>query len=670
MRCPHRERRGGLRAQHVLQRVLGAQAEQRAVPRRRLEPDQPRRHDLHRRCAAAERELVEHRADRRRSDRVRARARRARSSAATRSADWSTSRARVRRSQGWHGAVSAPFGNFSAVDVARLGVRARSWPTSSARGLLAGLRRRATATPTNDVTGNDLDSRSALFSKTQLLWTPASSWEARVILTTERARDGDYALNDLEPLRANPFHAARDYEGLHAPRHRRADLRAAPAGTSIDLSATTGFVSWETRTRPIWTTRRCRWRPATTTSRTCSSRRKCAWRRRRTRRLALTDTRDAQVAGRVVALHAGLRQDARQQLLAVRAVAVRRLPREPAVATGGARRSRIRRLRRGTFGFGTKFDVSVGLRGDFEHKEANLLTLLHAGDCAADGRDRRRRTSTTCRRSSRAAYYALVRSARSTRPRRAASRRAGSTPASPPGSEAYGEEHTWNYEGGVKTLWFDRRMSVNATVFHLDWNDMQVNLPNPFVPGQFYIANAAGATSTGVELELNARLAAGLRFLRAASATPTRRFGDGSVSGGVPVAGNRLSNTPNYTADFGGQYTVALTLERERLRPGRDRLPGGIYYDDANTRAAGRLLAVELPRGRARAAAVRRGVAAERLRHAVHPARVRLSGSGAVRVPGRDRRAADVRRPGGRHLLSGGHEEIRPRRHEEERVFL
>src|SRR2546421_4763770 len=32
-----------------------------------------------------------------------------------------------------------------------------------------------------------------------------------------------------------------------------------------------------------------------------------------------------------------------------------------------------------------------------------------------------------------------------------------------------------------------------------------LNVPNPFVPAQFFIANAAGAVSNGVELEVNAR---------------------------------------------------------------------------------------------------------------------------------------------------------------------
>ena len=40
-----------------------------------------------------------------------------------------------------------------------------------------------------------------------------AQWEARLIVSGERARDGDYALNDLAALRENPFHSSRDYEG-------------------------------------------------------------------------------------------------------------------------------------------------------------------------------------------------------------------------------------------------------------------------------------------------------------------------------------------------------------------------------------------------------------------------------------------------------------------------
>ena len=57
----------------------------------------------------------------------------------------------------------------------------------------------------NDFTGNVLDSRSAFTGKAQLLWVPNDAWEGRVIFSGERARDGDYSLNDVGALRATPF---------------------------------------------------------------------------------------------------------------------------------------------------------------------------------------------------------------------------------------------------------------------------------------------------------------------------------------------------------------------------------------------------------------------------------------------------------------------------------
>ena len=90
----------------------------------------------------------------------------------------------------------------------------------------------------------------------------------------------------------------------------------------------------------------------------------------------------------------------------------------------------------------------------------------------------------------------------------------GFNAASPAGSEAYGEEHTWNLEGGVKSALAGGRVAATAAVFRIDWDDLQLNLPDPFVPAQFYIANVGGASSQGVELELNARVPARRRRFR------------------------------------------------------------------------------------------------------------------------------------------------------------
>jgi iron complex outermembrane receptor protein len=158
----------------------------------------------------------------------------------------------------------------------------------------------------------------------------------------------------------------------------------------------------------------------------------------------------------------------------------------------------------------------------------------------------------------------------------------GFNPASPAGSEAYGEEHSWNYEGGVKTSWLGDRLAISAAVFHIDWQDLQVDLPNPAVPGQFYVANAAGATSDGVELEFQARPLAGLDLF-GGFGNADARFTSGSLSGGVSVGGNRISNSPAYTADVGVQYSRAFFSRSTAYGRAEVVRYGDLFYDDANT---------------------------------------------------------------------------------------
>jgi len=144
----------------------------------------------------------------------------------------------------WTGSVVAPYGNFSAGDV-RATASGPLIADKLAIGAAVGYSRRDGFTK-NDVTGHDLDSRSALFVKGQVLWTPAEHWEARAMLTGERARDGDYALSDLAGLRANPFHASRTIEGFTHRNIVAPTVHVSHTGPKMDFSTTTGFVWWKT----------------------------------------------------------------------------------------------------------------------------------------------------------------------------------------------------------------------------------------------------------------------------------------------------------------------------------------------------------------------------------------------------------------------------------------
>jgi iron complex outermembrane receptor protein len=157
----------------------------------------------------------------------------------------------------------------------------------------------------------------------------------------------------------------------------------------------------------------------------------------------------------------------------------------------------------------------------------------------------------------------------------------GFNPNRPTINSTYAEEHTWNTEAGVKTSWADGRVLANLAVFRINWDDMQLNLPDLSVPGQFFIANVGNATSSGVEAEVTARahqsvdLFATLGFTRA-------RFGDGAFSSGVDVSGNDLPNTPEYTASLGAQVNRAINSLASLYGRAETVFYGAFAYDDVN----------------------------------------------------------------------------------------
>jgi iron complex outermembrane receptor protein len=134
----------------------------------------------------------------------------------------------------------------------------------------------------------------------------------------------------------------------------------------------------------------------------------------------------------------------------------------------------------------------------------------------------------------------------------------------------------------VKSAWAGRRVTANLAVFSIDWNDLQLNLPNTAVPGQFYISNVGSARSSGVELELNGRARDGVDVFAALGYTRAR-FGAGTSSNGVNVSDKKVPNTPDYTATIGTQLSHALTPAIRVYGRAEAVFYGAFQYDEANT---------------------------------------------------------------------------------------
>ena len=480
---------------------------------------------------------------------------------------------------GWTGSVAAPFGNAAAFDL-RADASGPIVAGKAAAGFSVQYGRRDGFTR-NDVTGHDVDFRSAWSGKGQLLWTPAPTWIVRLILTGERDRDGDYALNDLAEVRRNPYHVSRDFEG-HTDRDVLATtLLTRKSGSRITVNSTTGFVRWKTEdltdldysALPL-ATRDNAERDFQFTQEV---------------RLASTATPAQNGQSRAVSFRwqtgaLFFTQNFEQDAVNTFAPFVLS-PRVPVPVVNWSPRGTLSDRGLGVYGQGTLavrnlVDLSVGARLDYEHKETDLATSFAPPVAPPSSVDEARQFSDVSPQFSAAfhvrlhtlAYAAVGRGFKA----------GGFNPTAPPGSEAYGEEHAWHIEGGVKTSAADGRVNASAAVFSISWDDLQNNLPNPSSPGQFYIANVGGADSRGIETELAARPVPGVDVFGALGVTHAR-FASGTSSGGVDVSGKTVANTPSYTASAGIQFTH--TVRRASQLYGRLDVvrSGGFEYDDANT---------------------------------------------------------------------------------------
>ena len=479
----------------------------------------------------------------------------------------------------WSGNVIVPFGNFATRELR--GDASGPISGSLAIGVSGGHSARDGFT-INTLTGNDLDSRSATFGKAQLLWTASPSWETRVIVSGERARDGDYALGDLAALRQTPFRVTRDFEG-----HTHRDIFNTTVlnrheGARLSVTSTTGFVKWSTddltdldysplplATRSngeevLQVTQELRFASAAASP------------------IVLGPAASLKWQAGVFLFTQNYEQDAVNRLSAF--VLSPQLPfpidqHSPRAALDDAG---LGLYGQGTFTFRNALDVAVGARFDRESKDAVLETFFEPPIAAPFTIEADETFSNVSPQVSVAYRVQPDRMiyASATRGFKAG----GFNPASPPGSEAFGEELSSSFEAGVKSAWAGGRVTVNAAVFAIDWSELQLNVPNPFVPAQFYIANVGGATSRGLEFELNARPVQGLDLFGTAGFARAT-FDEGTNLSGVDLSGNEIPLSPDFTLSLGAQLTRPLTSAISLYGRGEVAAYGAFHYDDANSAA-------------------------------------------------------------------------------------
>ncbi|MCX8090977.1 MAG: TonB-dependent receptor [Verrucomicrobiae bacterium] len=476
--------------------------------------------------------------------------------------------------QDWRGSVTGTFGNYNLWD-GRASVSGPLRQNELAASVGAGWSSREGYTE-NDVTGHDLDSREAFFGKGQLLWQPYERCELRLLLSGERARDGDYALGDLAAIRARPHHVARDFEG-HTTRDVLAPtLLANYWGERLDVSLITGGVWWKTddatdldySPAPLAVRHNAEEATQFTQEIRVTSPKDSPW--------TLSDRVQMRWQSGVFVFVQGYDQRAFNDLNPPLAPIPMRSLSRAALDDWG-----LGVYCQSTLTFWERLDLSVGARGDYENKRARLgsstvpafgppLTQKlddEFGECSPQATALYRFTP-DC-----AGYLSVARGFKA----------GGFNAASPPGTEAYGQEDSWNYEAGFKTRWCEGRLTANCAFFYTHWDNLQLNVPSgssQYAP--YYIANVGAAHSKGAEFEMHARPYEGWDVFASVGYNDAR-FLSGSESGGASVGGNHVPFTPDYTASGGMQYALHLGKQVSAYARAEVILSGRFFYDDQNT---------------------------------------------------------------------------------------
>ncbi len=145
----------------------------------------------------------------------------------------------------------------------------------------------------------------------------------------------------------------------------------------------------------------------------------------------------------------------------------------------------------------------------------------------------------------------------------------------------YDPEYSWNYELGMKTVFFNNRLRVNTSLFYVDITDKQLYVNNPNVtslPMAPDITNAGKAHTCGAELGIYADPKPGISLFATLGLLKTEidQWTNTSSNGTVDYSGNELPYSPHYSVSAGGTYRVS-----NGLFIGADLTRMGSYYGQA-----------------------------------------------------------------------------------------
>lgn len=439
----------------------------------------------------------------------------------------------------------------------------------------------------NSVNGQPIDNRGSWFGKTQFLWTPDKRVEMRFIIAGERARDGDYALNDLASLRAQSRLSTRDTVGFTRRDVLMPTFQFTYHFDTFDFTSTTGLVWWRSQdTTDLDYSNAQAFPGAGPLLIRNNSERQTTW----TQEFRFSNPKDKPVTlsdSAFLTWQAGaffFDQTYQQETIQTINFGA------PAPTNTSAS---LHDRGMGIYGQTTltlwkNLDITTGLRWDYEYREGVLNSnSAFPVPFVAPGADAARSFSHVTPQTALSyrftpgfmGYFAFG----------GGYKAGGFNSASVTGRTGYNEERSWNYELGFKGRALQDKLGFTFAAFYTDWRNLQLNTPNFFSPATFDIVNAGNAASKGIEMSLNYAATSSWTIFGSAG-LQTARFLSGSqdnnpfLFGGtqVGVGGNKVPYTPNYTAAIGSMYTFELGNGYSLYARGDVQFMGGFTYDSIN----------------------------------------------------------------------------------------
>ena len=114
-------------------------------------------------------------------------------------------------------------------------------------------------------------------------------------------------------------------------------------------------------------------------------------------------------------------------------------------------------------------------------------------------------------------------------------------------------EYTWNYELGTKQAFFNGRLSVEASLFYINWKQQQLSVTIPALGN--IIRNVGHSDSKGFELSAQVMPARGL-VLQAHYGYTYARMLSAEMGNGKNYSGNLLPMVPRNTLSLNAHYTL------------------------------------------------------------------------------------------------------------------